>query len=409
MSAWEKDVEAGVPGREEILGRARGLAPALRARAEAARGLRRVPDETMADYDRLGFIRLAQPRRYGGFELGWDVLCEVTEILAAADGSQAWIARIMADHAQMVATFPGEAQEEVWGDNPFAHVSAAFDPVGRAHPVDGGFRFSGRHGFSSGIDHAQWLICGGYIVRGDDLDGPHFFLVPKTDVTVIDDWHTIGLEGTGSKSFEARDVFVPAYRRLDGARARIGQGPGSAINTAPVYRTPRGGITSTGFAALAVGMARGVLAEWLAYTAPRKSRGMAVADQPGTQVLAARASAEIDAAGALYLGTIQRAMAVLEARRHAHRTRPRHLAAQRGVRVQAGAQGGHPPVQRRRRARALCRQRRSSASTATCSAPPPTTASSGIPPQWDTEKDCFPNRAPRVTPFRWLASPRELV
>ncbi len=313
MSAWEREVEAGVPGREEILDRARGLAPALRARAEAARELRRVPDETMADYDRLGFIRLAQPRRYGGFELGWDVLCEVTEILAAADGAQAWIARIMADHAQMVATFPGEAQEEVWGDNPLAHVSAAFDPVGRAHPVEGGFRFSGRHGFSSGIDHAQWLICGGHIVREGALDGPHFFLVPKADVTVIDDWHTIGLEGTGSKSFEAKDVFVPAHRRLDGARARIGQGPGAAINTAPVYRTPRGGITSTGFAALAVGMARGVLAEWLAYTAPRKSRGMAVADQPGTQVLAARASAEIDAAGALYLGTIQRAMAVLEA------------------------------------------------------------------------------------------------
>lgn len=299
--------------REEILARARTLAPVLHARAEEARKLRRVPDETMVDYDRLGFIRLAQPRRFGGYELGWDVLCEVTQILAAACGSQAWIARIMADHAQMVSTFPAEAQEDVWARNPLAHVGAAFDPVGRARPVEGGFRFSGRHGFSSGIDHAQWLICGGYIARADEsLDGPHFFLVPKEDVTVIDDWHTIGLEGTGSKSFEVKDAFVPAYRRLDGARARVGQGPGTAVNKAPVYRTPRGGITSTGFAALAVGMAKGVLEEWLAYTAPRKSRGIAVADQPGTQMIAARASAEIDAAEALYLGTIKRAMVVLE-------------------------------------------------------------------------------------------------
>ncbi|HET9149798.1 MAG TPA: acyl-CoA dehydrogenase family protein [Alphaproteobacteria bacterium] len=300
--------------REEILARARTLAPVLRARAEEARKLRRVPDETMADYDRLGFIRLAQPRRYGGHELGWDVLCEATQILAAACGSQAWIARIMADHAQMVSTFPAEAQDDVWAHNPLAHIGAAFDPVGRARPAEGGFRFSGRHGFSSGIDHAQWLICGGYIVRGDEtLDGPHFFLVPKSDVTVIDDWHTVGLEGTGSKSFEVKDAFVPAHRRLDGARARVGQGPGTAVNTAPVYRTPRGGITSTGFAALAVGMAKGVMEEWLAYTAPRKSRGIAVAEQPGTQTIAARASAEIDAAEALYLGTIRRAMAVLEA------------------------------------------------------------------------------------------------
>ncbi len=280
------------PSPAEILARARELAPRLHERAGEARRLRRVPDATMKDYDAAGLIRLAQPHRFGGFELGWDLLCEVTQILAAADGSQAWIARIMADHAQMVATFPAEAQEDVWGGNHMAHVSAAFDPVGRAHPVEGGFRFSGRHGFSSGIDHAQWIICGGYIVKGDELDGPHFFLVPREDVTIIDDWHTIGLEGTGSKSFEAKDVFIPAHRRLDGGRARVGEGPGTAVNHAAVYRTPRGGITSTGFAALAVGMAQGVLQEWLAYTGPRKSRGMPVGQKPGTQMIAARASAE---------------------------------------------------------------------------------------------------------------------
>jgi alkylation response protein AidB-like acyl-CoA dehydrogenase len=302
------------PNRAEILARARDLAPRLRDRAEDARRLRRVPDATMADYDAAGIIRLAQPARFGGFDLGWDILCEVTEILAAADGSQAWIARIMADHAQMIATFPAEAQDDVWGKNHFAHISAAFDPVGRARPVDGGFRFSGRHGFSSGVDHAQWAICGGYIEReGDNLDGPHFFLVPCADFSIIDDWHTVGLEGTGSKSFEVKDAFIPAHRRLDGARARVGEGPGTAINHAPVYKTPRGGITSTGFAALAVGMARGVLEEWLVYTAPRKSRGISVGKQPGTQMTAARASAEIDAAGALYLGTIRNAMTVLEA------------------------------------------------------------------------------------------------
>lgn len=299
--------------RDDMLAAAIALAPVLKERAEEARKLRRVPDATMADYDRLGFLRLAQPKRYGGHELGWDVLCEVTQILAAADGSQAWVARIMADHAQMVATFPAAAQEDVWGANHMVRIAAAFDPVGRATPVDGGFRFSGRHGFSSGIDHAQWMICGGSIIRGDKLDGPHFFLVPRSDVTVLDDWHTIGLEGSGSKTFVAQDVFIPAHRRLDGARARVGKGPGTEINRAAVYRTPRGGVTSTGFAALAVGMAKGVLEEWLLYTGPRKSRGAAVADRHGSWVIAARCSAEIEAAEALYLGTIRRAMETLEA------------------------------------------------------------------------------------------------
>ena len=300
----------------DMIARARTLVPVLRDRAEEAQKLGRVPPETMADYHRLGLLRMAQPRRYGGHEMGWDVLCVISQLLAAADCSQAWIQRIMADHAQMVATFPEQAQDDVWRDNPQAVICAAFDPVGRATQVPGGFRFSGRHGFSSGVDYADWLICGGYIVddgNGEKRDGPHFFLVRRSDATILDDWHTMGLEGTGSKSFVVEDAFVPEHCLLDGARARVGQGPGTAVNTAPVYRTPRGGVTSTGFAALTVGAAQGVLQEWLIYSAPRKSRGKAVADDPGTHMVAARSSAEIDAAEALYFGTVSRAMRTLEA------------------------------------------------------------------------------------------------
>jgi alkylation response protein AidB-like acyl-CoA dehydrogenase len=135
--------------------------------------------------------------------------------------------------------------------------------------------------------------------------------VPRRDVTIIDDWYVMGLAGTGSKSFVVEDAFIPAHRFLDGPKARLGVNPGQAVNRAPVYRTPRGGITSTGFAALAVGMARGVVEDWLAYTRPRKSRGIAIADKQSTQIIAARSAAEVDAAEALYLNTIRDAMRVL--------------------------------------------------------------------------------------------------
>ncbi len=296
----------------EMIARARKIAPRLRERAAEAEAARCVPAETMDDFRRAGLLRMCQPRRYGGYEMGWDVMCRTGQILAAADGSQAWLQRIMADHAQMVATFPEEAQEDVWRGNHDAVICAAFDPVGRARRVPGGFRYSGRHGFSSGIDYAEWLICGGCIVEGDRLDGPHFFLVPRSDAVIIDDWYTAGLEGTGSKSFEVKDAFVPEHRLLDGAKARIGEGPGTLVNKAAVYRTPRGGVTSTGFAALTVGMAEGVLKEWLLYTAPRKSRGVPVADQPGTHMIAARSSVEIDAADRLYYGIIDNTMRVLD-------------------------------------------------------------------------------------------------
>jgi 3-hydroxy-9,10-secoandrosta-1,3,5(10)-triene-9,17-dione monooxygenase len=300
-----------IPTREDLLDSARGLVPALRERAAACEEARMVPAETIADYRAAGLIRMSMPRRYSGYELGWDVLCEVSQILAAACGSQAWIHRICADHAQMVSTFPPQAQDDVWGDDHNVLVSAAFDPTGRARPTEGGWLLSGRHGFSSGIDHCDWHICGGFIEDGDDLDGPHFFLVPKSDITVIDDWFVMGLAGTGSKSFEVKDAFVPAHRFLNGPEARRGVNPGLAVNKAPVYRTPRGGITSTGFAALSVGMARGLVDDWIAYTRPRKSRGIPIADKQSTQIIAARSAAEVDAAEALNLGTVRNAMRVL--------------------------------------------------------------------------------------------------
>jgi len=301
--------------RAEILARATSLVPSLRARAEESERLRRAPDETVAEMKRLGLFRIVQPARYGGFELGWDVFCEAIQILAAGCGSQAWVHRVLGDHAQLLSGFPDQAQADVWGEDPDTLTCAAFAPVGRARRTASGFVISGRYAFASGIDHAQWVVCGGTI-DGDTSAGgkpaPHFFLLPKLDVTVIDDWHVNGLEGSGSKSFEVSDAAVPAHRVLSFAAAVAGNGPGTMLNKAPIARLPRGGYTTCAFAALAVGMAQGMLADWLDYTAARRSGGIAVAQRESTHVTAGQASAEIEAAEALYLATIRNAMRRLE-------------------------------------------------------------------------------------------------
>lgn len=293
---------------EDLVASAQAMTGTLRERAATAEAERCVPAETVADFKQAGLVRMTQPRRYGGYGMGWDGLCAVGQTLAAADGAQAWIQSIMADHAVLLGTFPAEAQDDVWVADPEAALSASFEPRGAATPVAGGFRFTGRFGFASGIDYADWLICGGFIVDGDRRDGPHFFLVPRSDVTIVDDWHTIGLEGTGSKSFDVEDAFVPEHRFLDGARARAGTGPGAEVNPEPVFRMPRGTLSSFAFAALAVGIAQGLLAEWLRYTAGRVSRGTTMAETPGNHIVAGECDAGIAAAEALYRRSIGDAM-----------------------------------------------------------------------------------------------------
>ena len=301
------------PSAGEFYARAEALQPVLRERAADAEHARSVPADSIQAFRDAGLVRMTQPERYGGNAMGWDVLCGVAQRLTRGDGAQGWVMAIMGDHAQMLGSFPLQAQEDVWGENPDAVMSASFDPKGVATPVDGGYQFSGTFGFSSGIDHVDWVICAGFIVDSDKRDGPHFFMVRRSEVTLIDDWNVVGLEGTGSKSFEVEDAFVPDYAVLDGALARMGRSPGAEVNPQGVYRVPRGYLTPALFASMSIGIAQGLMDAWLDHTATRQSRGVAVGELPSSHMIAGECAAEIDGADALNRNTVGEAMLALDA------------------------------------------------------------------------------------------------
>jgi len=106
---------------------------------------------------------------------------------------------------------------------------------------------------------------------------------------------------------------MPDYALLRGEDARTGNGPGAAVNPGGVYRLPRGFLTPALFASMTVGMAQGLLDQWLAYTATRMPRCTKVADNPTSHVIARECATEIDAVEALNRDTITAAMKVLEA------------------------------------------------------------------------------------------------
>jgi 3-hydroxy-9,10-secoandrosta-1,3,5(10)-triene-9,17-dione monooxygenase len=298
--------------RTELIRRAQAMAPVLRARSAACEAQRHCPDETMADFDTAGFIRICQPARFGGYELGWDVLCEAAQILAHGCGAQAWVAAVMADHAHIASGLAIEAQEEIWGQDPNTRLCASFNPIGKAVSVAGGVRLTGRHGFSSGVDHAHWALAGGAIVDGPRQGTRCLFLVPKSDLTIVDDWHVMGMAGTGSKTFTVTDAFVPDHRILTYHDMENATGPGARAHVAPVFRMPHGGLAASIFACIAVGIAEGFLADYIAMTGKRASRGVQVAELMGTQIGLASAAAEIEAASRMYYGPVDEAMRMCE-------------------------------------------------------------------------------------------------
>jgi 3-hydroxy-9,10-secoandrosta-1,3,5(10)-triene-9,17-dione monooxygenase len=294
--------------REELLARAEGLIPVLAARSEEAEKLRRCPDATVRDYVESGLIKVCQPRQYGGYELGYDVLCEISQTLARGCGSQAWVHMVLADNPLKLSAWSLEAQEEVWGRDTNQKICVAVAAVGKAREAKGGIVWNGTHGFSSGIDHADWVICGGNIIRDGAPPEGCFVVIPTREVRIIDDWHVMGLVGSGSKSFEVKDVFVPAHRVVSKKDYDGGTAPGTLHYTSAVSKLPRGGVSAVSYAAVAVGVAEGFLDTYVSQTATRKSRGQEVIGQPGIQMGIGIASAEIEAASRMYLGSIRECM-----------------------------------------------------------------------------------------------------
>ena len=145
----------------EALAAAVALVPGLAARAASCEAQRRVPDGTVAELHASGLMRLMQPARFGGSELGIEPLLDVVLELCKGCASTAWVYANLASHAWNIGQFELQAQEDVWREDPnaLAATGLAF-PCGKATPVDGGYRVSGCWPFASGVDAATWMLVG---------------------------------------------------------------------------------------------------------------------------------------------------------------------------------------------------------------------------------------------------------
>jgi resorcinol 4-hydroxylase (FADH2) len=290
------------PELAELLRRARAIAAAAREQALATESARRVSADMIERIRAAELFRVMQPRVHGGFELGFDLFFQIVATIAQGCGSTGWVYGLLASHQWLIACFAKEAQAEIWRDRN-ALVAGTYAPVGRAVAVDGGYRLTGAGSFCSGCDNAQWQLLGGMIPQPDGgAPKPGFFLMPSGECRIVDDWHTMGLAGTGSKTIAADDVFVPAHRTLAFAELIDASAPGMRGHPNPLYRQSFLAVLPITIVAPVLGMAEGALADFLDMAAVRTTRGAVaggnrrMAELTTVQLRVAQASALIDAA-----------------------------------------------------------------------------------------------------------------
>ena len=246
------------PPSRNLLDIAREMAGRAAEAADRIDEERRLPPELAADMADRGLFRLLVPRSLGGHELDFLDYLGIVDVFARADGSTAWCVNQNNVFATDSVRMRVETAREVWSDPHAVIGNGPHTPSTRAVPTPGGYRVTGRWNFSSGIRHANWVAALSPVERqnGDEQqtasqDQEALLLIPKEQVEVLDVWQVNGLRGTGSFSFQAENLFVPTSRSYG-----VDDGP---YESGPLYVVPKVLMFSSGFATVALGVARSAL------------------------------------------------------------------------------------------------------------------------------------------------------
>ncbi len=207
---------------------------------------REIPSSLIDDMAGRGLFRLLVPRSVGGGETDFLEYLRMARAIAEADGSTAWCFNQNNILGTMASLMPLPLAQEIWS-NPRAILCNGPPQHTTIVEVEGGYSLTGRWNFSSGSRHATWAVAAGRI-GGPEV---HTLLVPKDEVDFIDTWQVNGLRGTGSFSFETKDLFVPAERTFIETR--------NPRESSPLYLIPRSLFFGAGFGAVALGVARSAL------------------------------------------------------------------------------------------------------------------------------------------------------
>jgi 3-hydroxy-9,10-secoandrosta-1,3,5(10)-triene-9,17-dione monooxygenase len=282
----------------QMLARIEDLLPMFRRNAAQARDERRVPQENIDALQEAGFFLALQPRHFGGFELDPQDFFRMQMAIAEACMSTAWAGGIVAVHAFQIALMDERAQQDVWGDDIHTRISSSYAPMGKVEPVEGGFKFSGRWGWSSGCDHCTWVLLGGILPDGSYRT----FLVPDSDYRIEDTWHSMGLRGTGSNDIVVEDAFVPDYRTHKQNDGFAGTNPGVTDDSADLYRLPWAQLFIRVVSTPAIGAARDALSLYTNLVRGKASGDITkLAGDTGTQMRIAQATNQIDEMTAVML------------------------------------------------------------------------------------------------------------
>jgi alkylation response protein AidB-like acyl-CoA dehydrogenase len=282
--------------RKELLAEIESIAPVLAAHASASEVLGRLDEPTMAALRSTRLLRLGPPRALGGLEADPVTWVIVLEALARIDASTSWALGILAGVPGIWGAYlPADTARRLFADS-VPPMAGSLLPKGTAEPVPGGYRVKGRWPYGSGIHHADWVAAGVLVPGQPGPAGGRFVLLPRSQVTIHDNWQVAGLRGSGSSDYSIEDQFVPQEMTLHLTEVFMG----NAVTGGAALRLGLPAWVASFHIGLALGIARHALDE-ISTQALEKGRGFPpspLPTQPHVQFALGKAEIELASARA---------------------------------------------------------------------------------------------------------------
>ena len=208
---------------EPVVQAAAALQPVIRGHHDELEREQRLPKVLVERFHAAGFYRLVMPRALGGLQTDPLTYVRVVELLAEADGSAGWNVANNSIGQLVTLGLPDEGVQEIYAHGADTVIAGtAVMGGGRAVPVEGGYRVTGRWPFGTGCQESSWMLGSFQILDGGEPrrspDGSSVFwrgVFARSDVQIVEgSWDVAGMRATGSFDWTVDDVFLPERRTM---------------------------------------------------------------------------------------------------------------------------------------------------------------------------------------------------
>ncbi len=213
-----------------------------------------VPRDVIDKMIEAGIFRATTPKMFGGDALPPMDFLKIIETIAQTDGSAAWVAAFGSANVY-VAALPVKTQAIIYAQGPDQVYGGGLYPVQPATRLENGWQVNGHWKFASGCKGADWLGVG---IGGTPASGgghsagkPLTAVFPASEVEIVENWHVVGMQGTGSHDLRITNKKVDdEWTFIRGSSATIDE---------PLYHYPSVCYQAQVHAAVNLGLARAAL------------------------------------------------------------------------------------------------------------------------------------------------------